>query len=260
MSTALAVSTDGTRIAYDVTGNGPALVLLHGGGHTRRNWHETGYVKQLQDRFKVIAIDIRGSGESDKSTDPALYTTDRMCQDVLAVADACGVERFTLWGFSYGANIGRYLATQSDRFEKLVIMDVPFGLGASGDFRVFIEGFCHHWAPIVQAQAEGTLEPTTLSTEDQETLRGTNIAVDLARFGAILDWGVIEPADLRCQALWVVGSKNETTMESIKEYEERLPDSKVRVVVVEGLTHFQVFTEIDRTLPLMAAFTSEQVV
>src|ERR1041385_2701973 len=114
MSTLFAVSPDGTHIAYDVTGTGPAIILLHGGWHTRQNWHHVGYVKRLKNNFKVIAIDIRGNGESDKPTDPTNYTTEKMCQDILAVADACRVEKFTIWGFSYGANLGRYLAAQSN--------------------------------------------------------------------------------------------------------------------------------------------------
>src|SRR5215212_7330482 len=135
MNTSFAISLDGTRIAYDVTGKGSALVLLHGGEHTRQNWHDVGYIERLKNNYKVIAIDIRGNGESDKRIDPTDYTIEKLCQDIPAVADACSVERFSIWGCSYGGNIGRYLAAQSDRVEKLIIMGIPFGLGASGDFR-----------------------------------------------------------------------------------------------------------------------------
>jgi len=259
MNTSFVVSSDGIRIAYDVTGEGSAIILLHGGGHTRQNWHDVGYVKRLQDMYKVIVIDIRGNGESDKPTEPTYYTTEKMCQDILAVADACGIEKFTIWGFSYGANIGRYLAAPSDRVEKFIIMGIPFGLGASGDFRQRIKEFCNHWKPILQAQSKGTLDIASLSTEDQEALHETNIALDLAWLSAILDWGVIEPADLRCQTLWLVGSRNETTMASIREYEEKLQSSKVRVEVIEGLNHSEEFTEIDRSLPVMLAFMANDV-
>jgi len=260
MKTSFVISPDGTRIAYDVTGEGSPIVLVHGGGHTRQNWHDVGYVKRLKDNFKVIAIDIRGNGESDKPINPTYYTTDKMCQDILAVADACNVEQFTIWGFSYGGNMGRYLAAQSDRVEKIIIMGIPFGLGASGDFRQFIEEFRNHWQPILRAQNEGTLDAASLSTEDQEALHKTNIAVDLASLSAMLDWGVIEPSNIGCQTLWLVGSKNETAMASIREYEEKLRMSKVRVEVIEGINHREEFTEIDRTFPLMLAFTSSEVV
>jgi pimeloyl-ACP methyl ester carboxylesterase len=259
MNTSFVNSPDGTRIAYDVAGEGSPIILLHGGWQTRQNWHVTGYVKQLQDNFKVIAIDIRGNGESDKPIEPTYYTTEKMCQDILAVADACGLEKFTIWGFSYGSNIGRYLAAQSDRVEKLIIMDIPFGPGAPGDFRQFIEEFRKHWLPILQAQSKGTLDLTSLSTEDQEDWQESNIAVDVARLSAMLDWGVIEPTDVRCQTLWLVGSRNETTMASVREYEEKLKGSMVRVEVIEGSNHREVLTEIDRSLPVMLAFMSNEV-
>ena len=259
MKTSFVISPDGTRIAYEVTGEGSPIVLLHGGGHTRQNWHDVGYVRRLEDNFKVIAIDIRGNGQSEKPIDPIYYTTDKMCQDILVVADTCNVERFTIWGFSYGGNIGRYLAAQSDRVEKLIIMGIPFGLGASGNFRKRIEAFRNHWLPILDAKSKGTLDIPSLSSEDQEKLQNTNVAVELAWLSAMLDWGVIEPLNMRCQTLWLVGSKNETARASIREYEEELPMSKVRVEVIEGINHAEEFTEIDRTFPLMLAFTSSNV-
>jgi pimeloyl-ACP methyl ester carboxylesterase len=54
MATKFATAEDGTRIAYDVTGQGPALMLLHGAGKTRRDWHKVGYVDRLKDDFTVI--------------------------------------------------------------------------------------------------------------------------------------------------------------------------------------------------------------
>ena len=44
MNTSFVVSSDETRIAYDVTGEGPAIVLLHGGWHTRQNSAKTGTI------------------------------------------------------------------------------------------------------------------------------------------------------------------------------------------------------------------------
>jgi pimeloyl-ACP methyl ester carboxylesterase len=73
-------------------------MLLHGGGSTRQEWHGAGYVSRLRDKFTVITMDLRGHGETGLPTDAEYYTLDKMDQDILAVADACGFERFIVWG------------------------------------------------------------------------------------------------------------------------------------------------------------------
>ena len=179
MNTFFATSPDGTRVAYDCLGAGPAILLVHGGGGNRQEWHSTGYVSRLQDGFTVITLDLRGHGESGQPTAPADYTTDKMGQDILAVADACGVERFALWGMSFGGKVSRYLAVQSERVSKLVLIGTPLGLGVSGERRQETIDFCAHWPPIVQAQSQGRLEFESLSQEDQDFLRHFNVPVML---------------------------------------------------------------------------------
>lgn len=164
-NTVFATSKDRTRIAYDVAGTGPVLLLLHGGGQTRRVWHETGYVDRRRARFTVVAVDLRGHGESDKPTTVEAYQIDCLCEDLLAVADAAGAGRFTIWGFSYGANVGRYLAARSDRVQAMAIMGIPFGAAASGTFRQTILDIRTKWVPVIQAQRAGTFDANTLSEE-----------------------------------------------------------------------------------------------
>jgi pimeloyl-ACP methyl ester carboxylesterase len=167
MDTRFITADDGTRIAYDVQGTGPALILLHGGEQNRQYWHTLGYVSRLSPAYRVITIDIRGNGESDKPEDPTFYAYDRHLHDVLAVADACVVDQFGLWGFSYGGYIGRYLAAHGDRVQAFVMIGIAFGLGASGDFRARVEQLRDYWAPIVRAHHEGTLDLAPLSEADQ---------------------------------------------------------------------------------------------
>jgi len=255
VNTLFANSPDGTRVAYDRSGTGPAIVLLHGGGSTRQEWHEAGYVRRLRDNFTVITVDLRGHGESGLPTDPADYTTHKMGQDILAVADACGVERFIIWGMSYGGNVSRYLAVQSERVAKLILMGTPLGLGVSGELCQDAIDFCAHWPPIVQAQRDGTLDLDALSQDDQDFLRRFNVPVMLAWVRAMLDWPAVEPADFRCPTLWLVGSEDRHAMASIKAYEESLTGSRVRVHIVDGLDHEQAFAEVDRVFPTMLAFT-----
>ncbi|MFH1076425.1 MAG: alpha/beta hydrolase, partial [Pseudomonadota bacterium] len=183
--------------------------------------------------FKVITIDIRGNGESDKPADPTYYTTEKHCQDILTVAAACGFERFTIWGYSYGRNIGRYLAAQSPCVSKLVMGGFTFGPGASGPFRRFIANFRDHWLPILQAQADKTLDVQALSAKDQDCLQRGEITVILAWLSAILDWSAVEPGDLLCPTLWLSGTRNDDVMTDMKEYEAILEATNVRTQVIE---------------------------
>ena len=204
----------------------------------------------------MVSIDIRGNGESDKPTVSSAYTIIKMGEDILAVVDDCGLRSFAIWGFSYGGNIGRFVAAQSNRVRELIIMGIPFGLAASGGFRTFIEQYAAHWEPIVQAQCAVTLDITSLSADDQQDLQEQDIPTSIAWLRAMLEWGAVEPSDLRCPTLWLVGSANEGAMASVRAHEQALSGSLVRLAVVEGLDHAGEFTEIDQVLPVMLAFTS----
>ena len=259
MNTRFATSPDSTRIAFDMSGAGPAIMLLHGGGGSRMEWHETGYVRRLDGEFTVIAVDLRGHGESDKPTNPDWYNTEKMGRDLLAVADACGVERFILCGYSFGGNVGRYLAAHSDRVSKMVMLGNRLGTGVSGEFRQFVFDFRARWAPVVETARGGVFDSKSLPQKDQEEIGQLSFPTEtlpavLAWSTAMLDWGTVTPADLRCPALWLIGSENLNALESCNKYREEIPKSSVQVCILEGMTHEQEFNEIGRVLPMILDF------
>jgi pimeloyl-ACP methyl ester carboxylesterase len=67
----------GVRIHYQVEGEGPALVLQHGFTESTVDWYESGYVKALRTDYRLILVDARGHGASDKPHDPDAYVLDR---------------------------------------------------------------------------------------------------------------------------------------------------------------------------------------
>ena len=259
MNTLFTASPDGTRIAYDRLGSGPAILLLHGGGGSRQEWHQAGYTQHLQENFTVIALDLRGHGESDLPTDPAAYTIEKLEQDILAVADACGIERFALWGMSYGGKVGRYLAVHSLRVQKFVMLGTPLGLGVSGKSRQEAIDFCDHWLPIVRGLSDGSLELASLSPADQELLRALNVPAMTGWVRAMLDWPAVAPPDFRCPTLYLVGSQDLHATQSLKEYETSIPGSLLLVQVVEGLDHDQLFEAVDQILPILFAFSEKRI-
>ncbi len=136
-----------------------------------------------------------------------------------------------------------------------VMIGIAFGAAASGDFRARVEQLRAKWAPIVRAHHEGTLDLASLSAVDQAEYQRNTIPLTVAWLGAMLDWPAIEPHDLRCPTLWLVGSENAPAMASVQAYQDQLAASPVQVQIVDGLTHQQELTEIDTVLPMMRAFT-----
>ena len=257
MTTGVAISPDGARIAYERCGAGPAVLLLHGGGSSRREWHTAGYVARLQDAFTVITPDLRGHGESSPSSDPADYAVASTIADLLAVVDACGVERFALCGMSHGGKAARYLAVHTGRVEKLVLMSAPLGPGASPGRRQEIAAFTAHWRPILQAQADGTLDVRALSPQDQEFLASFQVASMLGWGPAMLDWPPVQPAAFRCPVLWLAGSEDQDVMDSVRAFEPSLAGTPVRLHVFPGLDHGAVFEAVEQVFPHIQAFLAQ---
>lgn len=96
---------DGIDLRYDVSGSGPALVLLHGSVLSRAIWRGLGYLEPLAAEHTVIRVDIRGHGRSGAPHEPAAYTQQVLVADLLSVLDAEGIGRAALMGYSLGARI-----------------------------------------------------------------------------------------------------------------------------------------------------------
>jgi len=96
---------------FTVRGSGPALIVFD------RQPRE--YYDQLTDRYRVVVID-NSTFENSRANIDASQTADRVCADILAVADAAGVDRFAWFGFSFGGVVGLQLASRTSRLSALV--------------------------------------------------------------------------------------------------------------------------------------------
>ena len=110
------------RIHYQVEGEGPPLVLQHGFTSSLQSWYAYGYVAALQPHYRLILIDARGHGQSDKLYDPQAYALQHRVEDVLAVLDALQVDNAHYLGYSMGGRIGFGIAKyHPERFFSLII-------------------------------------------------------------------------------------------------------------------------------------------
>jgi len=110
------------NIYYEVEGEGPPLVMLHGLTGDTEGWRDVGYVAALKDDYLIILMDDRGHGKSDKPHDPAMYTIDNIVGDVTAVLDRLGIKTANFHGYSFGGGICYELAKRiPERITSLII-------------------------------------------------------------------------------------------------------------------------------------------
>lgn len=116
------VINGGVSIHYRVEGAGPPLILQHGYTDSSETWYEMGYVDALKSNCRLILIDSRGHGQSDKPHDLPSYTPAKFASDIIAVLDDLGAGKVGYWGYSQGGKIAFALARHAlDRITCFVV-------------------------------------------------------------------------------------------------------------------------------------------
>jgi pimeloyl-ACP methyl ester carboxylesterase len=157
---------EGVRLAFDdiapASAAAAAVVLVHGFATSRsENWRRLGWYGAFERKgWRVVALDLRGHGESDKPHDPAAYGLPALTADVVGLIDHLGLGRVTLMGYSMGARLALQIALeQGDRLDRLILG----GVGA----RMFEpprtpEGPVMSMAEAMRAQSAGAIADKTL--------------------------------------------------------------------------------------------------
>jgi pimeloyl-ACP methyl ester carboxylesterase len=240
---------DGVRIACEVSGQGPPLVLVHGAGSAR--WGFAALRPRLEDRFTVIAIDRRGRGDS---TDADAYVVEREFDDVTAVfreshalaGDGTTDGEAYLFGHSYGGLVSAATASRLSELPRLVLYEPPMGgvLAdedtiarwedhiAAGDPDTAVREFLHDVGGYSQEEIEEfedspvwELRKQVVPTVPRELRAESRYAIDRAALG-----------ELEIPVLMLVGSRSpEWATRSTTAYAEALPD--VTVQTLEGQGH-----------------------
>lgn len=106
--------------------NAPALIFLHGFPESHRTWRHQ--IAHFSDRFRCIAPDQRGYRGSSKPQEVDAYTPDKLVGDVFALADALGIDKFTIVGHDWGGAIAwgvAYWGQANGRVTRAIIANAP---------------------------------------------------------------------------------------------------------------------------------------
>jgi pimeloyl-ACP methyl ester carboxylesterase len=124
----LATSKDGTKIAYDKTGQGPPLILVAGAFSYRKFPGQVQLAKRLSESFTVYNYDRRGRGDSG---DAQPYAIEREIEDLQAMIEEAGGSAY-VWGLSSGAVLALQAAARGLNITKLALHEPPFVVDAEG--------------------------------------------------------------------------------------------------------------------------------
>lgn len=112
--------TDDVALYCQDLGDGPPVVLLHGGCMSHRVW-ESQVCALVESGFRVVTPDLRGHGESDKPV--SSYTAAMFADDIAALCDALDVGPVALVGWSFGATVAAAFAkAHPDRLDRLALV------------------------------------------------------------------------------------------------------------------------------------------
>jgi len=118
--------SDGVRINYIDEGSGTPVILMHGlAANIDRQWRDPGIIDALTQDYRVVALDARGHGLSDKPHDPAQYGVN-MVEDIIRLMDHLEIEKAHLVGYSMGGIITIKLLTL---YPERLLSASPTGMG-----------------------------------------------------------------------------------------------------------------------------------
>lgn len=235
------------RVAIEDSGEGPAIVLLHGLTATRR-YVVHGSRHLLGRGYRLVAYDARGHGQSDAPEDPGAYTYGDMLEDLERVLEQRGLERPVLVGSSMGAHVATAFAlAEPERVAALVQITPAYGgHGRSNPLEL------EHWDGLAAALEEGDIDEfiaVSSTAEIPERWReGVERAIrqrlhrhrDLRAVAAALRvvprssaWPGLAPLERPPVPTLVVGSRDEADpghpLSIAEDYARRLPHGELGV-------------------------------
>jgi len=242
----------GLAIHYEVEGHGLPLVLLHGGYTSSDLWRLRGWVESLREEWRLILVDLRGHGQSDKPHDPAAYRFSVLASDILAVLDDLGIASAAVFGFSLGAEVAlRLAASHPDRVNAVAaIGSDPAAVGFADLPREEGEGDAQ--ARRFEREGMGWLAAKLEAQGRPDAARLMAQADPLAMAAWLRAWGEDAPlpqrfVDLSMPLLFAWGERE------IEGWDVPILPPGARLVIVPGADHPGVLERRDVMLPEVRA-------
>lgn len=151
------ITVDRGTFSYREGGNqtGFPVIMVHGWPESSYCWEAV--AGEMDSSFRIIAPDLRGLGDSERTLNPSSYRKIELGKDIIAIADALGIDSFYLVGHDWGGIVVQEIALMiPERVKKLVVMNIPIitNLQANLEARdvMYSEGAVPLWYQYFQMQ------------------------------------------------------------------------------------------------------------
>src|SRR6202162_3772655 len=202
-----------------------------------QNWGGTGWIAAMSEKYRVIALDVRGHGLSDKPHSSEAYGYATMGADVMRLMDHLGIERAILMGYSMGSSIAiELMLSRPERLRAIMLGGIEYadGLEDKEDRDAIAEAY----------RAD---DPSTIDSPVAKAYRrfAESMPNDLKALAVLIDgkrapFGPARLAAVRMPVLIVVGTKDNAIGDP-KPLAKMIPGA--RLVMLEGRDHMTAPTD-----------------
>jgi pimeloyl-ACP methyl ester carboxylesterase len=226
-------NSNGVKIRYTDQGSGDPVILVHGFEVTiEHEWIETGVLQKLVPHYRVVAIDERGLGKSDKPHDPGAYGAE-MGMDVLRLMDYLKIQKAHIVGYSLGAGIvAKLVSEHPDRFYTAT---VGGGAGRSSTEPAQTPPPAANGTPAPDMNARlAALDKGEMTKQEVEMNNDPAALAAILRSQPNSTWDEAKMKAVKVPILAAVGS-NDPGLNGAKYLQSVQPS--VKLVVINGATH-----------------------
>ena len=260
---------DDLRLHVASSGQGSALVMLHGFTGSAVTWD---FLRPaLEERHRLIAVDLPGHGRSSSPSDPGRYSLDRLAVDLSALLDSLEVQRAAIMGYSMGGRAAlRFAVAQPNRISALILESTSPGLSdaAERDARATsdalladaierdgVEAFVSRWERLPLWQSQRAMPDAGRRALREQRLansaRGLANSLRGAGSGAYQD--VLNVArGIASPALIIVGELDTKYVELGRQLAHAIPNATIQIV--DNCGHAVHFEKPDSFAASVAAF------
>jgi 2-succinyl-6-hydroxy-2,4-cyclohexadiene-1-carboxylate synthase len=239
---------DGLNYHYEITGDGPPLLMLHGFTGSLENWRS--HADVLSKRFQVITVDLPGHGQTDAPEDPERYRMERVGTDLTKLIE----QPVHLLSYSMGARLALYVAlTYPDHVQSLILESGSPGLATEDERQARIRSdealadrierdglaaFVNHWEaiPLFASQQNLSSEIRQRLRDQRLHNRPHGLANSLRGMGTGVQpslWDRL--GELKMPVLLMTGELDTKFVGIAQQMYDRIPDA--RLVVAPDVGH-----------------------